>query len=230
MACLWCHCSVTEALTIRALFSLRSLDRPAICPACLAKFPKVAERTHCPGCKKAQPKATLCADCQMWQRLFPEECITHQALFYYGAQMQQYFQRFKGQGDYRLRALFAQQLRSVLQPQKKTLFVFIPTKPAHFLQRGFDPVAALFDHFVQPTPLLTKLDTTMPQAKKNRSERLATPQFFEFSGAYHQLRHVERIWLLDDIYTTGRTLFHARACLREAGYEREIVSFSLVRS
>ncbi len=38
-----------------------------------------------------------------------------------------------------------------------------------------------------------------------------------------------KVLILDDIYTTGRTLYHARDCLKEAFPGMQIESFSICR-
>lgn len=64
----------------------------------------------------------------------------------------------------------------------------------------------------------------MPQSAKDRQERLATPQPFvlEESGPFVG----QRIVLIDDIYTTWRTLYHAAELLSNKGCQ-EIISVTL---
>lgn len=95
-------------------------------------------------------------------------------------------------------------------------------------QRQFDPVVGLFQNIVALISALIKLPTTQAQAQKNRAERLATPQFLQFDRQYMALLAKPRLTILDNIYTTGRTLFHARDCLLAAGFQEKIHTFSLV--
>lgn len=228
--CLWCQRTLLPALTIRLIFSLQKIYWPKLCADCLTKFEPITVGNHCPTCQKEQVGTARCMDCDRWQRYYPQEHLQHQALFHYNAAMQTYFQRFKGQGDYRLRALFQNQLLTYFQSQQYDLYCFIPTETQHFQRRGFDHVQALFASFVTPTPLLLKQPTVCPQAQKDRQARLATPQFFTFSGQYKKMQHAKKILLIDDIYTTGRTFFHARTCLRDAGFKGSLATFSLVRA
>lgn len=230
MLCLWCQRTLTTNLTVKMIFSYRPIYWPRLCLDCLEKFEVIQLKNHCPVCQKKQTGRMICADCRYWQGCYPKEDGYHQALFHYNSEMQTFFQQFKGSGDYRLRTLFQAQLATYFQNQNYDLYCFIPTEAAHFKKRGFDHIQALFTPFVDNTPLLIKKPTLQAQAQKNRQARFETPQFFEFSGQYKKMHHAKKILLLDDIYTTGRTFFHAKKCLREAGFQGSLVTFSLVRA
>ncbi|WDT64868.1 ComF family protein [Companilactobacillus crustorum] len=76
--------------------------------------------------------------------------------------------------------------------------------------------------------LLKKNDADKPQAQKNRSERLKTPQTFLPLPELMKIQKNQRILILDDIYTTGRTLMHAHDIFLRAGF-KNICTFSLSR-
>ena len=63
------------------------------------------------------------------------------------------------------------------------------------------------------------------QAKKTRIERLQTPQLFDVI-APQQIKD-KNILLVDDIYTTGTTMSHAKKALLEAGAQ-EVRGFTLI--
>lgn len=56
-----------------------------------------------------------------------------------------------------------------------------------------------------------KVDTPA-QAKKTKEERMLMPQPFEVNVDKTKIINKEII-LVDDVYTTGRTMFHAAECL-----------------
>ncbi|MFD1672497.1 ComF family protein [Agrilactobacillus yilanensis] len=217
-------------MTITEIFKFEKLVANRLCNTCAAKFDPIDLKNCCPCCQKQQIGQQICLECRDWQRLYPQIQLHHQALYYYNAEMKDYFQQFKGNGDYRLRQLFQKQLFEVLNKKHYDLYILIPSQTNHLKQRGFDPVAALYVPFLSVTDLLTKQVTAKAQAQKNRQERLATPQFFEFTGQYRKIHRAQNILCLDDIYMTGRTFFHARDCLYTAGFRGNIDTFSLVRS
>ncbi|MFD1483986.1 ComF family protein [Lacticaseibacillus baoqingensis] len=206
--------------TLSQLFGRRPLQVPQLCAACLRTFAPIDAATACPGCgRQASPK--LCFDCQRWQQQGP--LLHHQGVFAYNAAMKAFIQRYKGLGDWRLHRAFQAQLI----PSKRGVFVPLTSEPKHFASRGFDPVLGLFAHL--PLRLwLQKADTPTPQAKKDRTGRLATPQSFTVRAGV-VFGQAKRVILVDDLYTTGRTFYHAAAALQAAGFQGEITSFSLIR-
>ncbi|NVY96825.1 ComF family protein [Lactobacillus sp. DCY120] len=152
----------------------------------------------------------------------------HQALFAYNSAMHDYFKRYKRYGDYALRRVFNDLLRQETS-KLKVPCIYIPSSASHLNQRGFDPVVGLFQEVFKLFPALIKMETTQGQSEKNRQERLATPQFFQFNSHYQVLLEEPQLLLVDDIYTTGRTIFHAQDCLRQAGFRGQFQSLSLAR-
>ncbi|KRM31143.1 late competence protein [Agrilactobacillus composti DSM 18527 = JCM 14202] len=193
-------------------------------------FQRIPKDNICPICQRLDTKGAVCTQCQAWQQLWPNETLENKAIFYYNHEMQAFFQQYKGNGDYRLADSFQAPLQAALKPQPKQLFTFIPSAPSHFEKRGFDPVVGLFSGVVPLVSLLTKAETPQPQAQKSREARLNTPQFLTFTGGRRQLKGIQEIILLDDIYTTGRTLMHGRTCLRNAGFSGDLKTFCLVRA
>ena len=105
-------------------------------------------------------------------------------------------------------------------------YVPVPSSPSHLEKRGFDTVCAIYQKLVPLTKLLVKADTEKAQGEKNREERLLTKQTF---SAIDNKNVSGKILLLDDIYTTGRTLYHARDALLEVYPNCKINSFTISR-
>lgn len=92
--------------------------------------------------------------------------------------------------------------------------------------RGFNQVKGLLGGCTITEVLVHQHKDKLAQSHKSRTERLATPQPFLLKNAARVLN--ERVILVDDIYTTGRTLYHAAVLLKEAGAS-EVLSISLAR-
>ncbi len=220
MNCLLCHQPLRDDPGLSGLLDARPLRPAQLCRPCFARFDQIDQQTVCPGCGRAD-SPSLCQDCQRWKAQ-GEQLLNHRAWFRYTAPMKAFIQQYKGLGDYHLHGAFADVLQVVGENQA---LVPIPSERGHYARRGFDPVLGLFGHL--PLALwLTKADTPVPQAQKTRAERLLTGQSFT---AHLPAKVPPHIVLLDDLYTTGRTLYHAKAALRAAGFEGEVISRSLIR-
>ena len=138
----------------------------------------------------------------------------------------EYMQRYKFLGDYRLRQVFTVELQQRIRQLQADLVVPIPVTTTTMATRGFNQVQGLIgDVTVAPLLRHRAVDKTA-QSHKSRQQRLQTPQPFILSDP--STVHGKRILLVDDIYTTGRTLYHAAVLLKEAQC-REIVSLSVAR-
>lgn len=196
-------------------------DRPSLCQHCLSSFEPISEE-HCQHCWKEGVSGS-CSDCQEWEK--EGHKVSHQALFTYNSAMKDFFSAYKFQGDYLLRYAFADQLRKVLRPYKTYTIVAIPVSQEKFHIRGFNQVEAFLNAAnIKFERVLEKRDTEA-QSSKTRADRLKTPQVFSIKEGKTL---PEKILLVDDIYTTGKTLQLAKEILLQAGV-KEVLTFSLSR-
>lgn len=224
MNCLLCGQALTADYTLAQLIDWRPIVATRLCASCLATFAPIDPKTRCPGCgRSASPR--LCQDCQRW-RLSEPALLHHRAPFAYNDAMKDFIQQYKGQGDYRLHAAFADVLQGPF-PRKAALVPLV-SEPSHLAARGFDPVLGLFAH-LSLHKWLVKTDTALAQAQKDRAERLKTPQSFRCIGDLAAMQRFREVVLLDDLYTTGRTMYHAAAALRAGGFTGRVTSYSLIR-
>ena len=220
MICLLCAQHLKKTLTFGELLILKK-EEGSLCLACYSSFEMIGEE-HCPNCYK-KGVSTLCQDCQLWCKEGIE--VSHEAIFSYNQAMKDFFSRYKFDGDYILRKIFATILRDFLIKYKDYHFILIPLSPERYAKRGFNQVAGLieaagFSHL----DVLGKREEKA-SSSKNRSERLATElPFFIKEG----IRIPKKILLIDDIYTTGATVNRVKSMLENAGAE-EVRTFSLVR-
>ncbi|MFC6176600.1 ComF family protein [Companilactobacillus huachuanensis] len=127
-----------------------------------------------------------------------------------------------------LARLFFQDIKNWSLRNNFDVVTYIPASKSHLQARGFDPVYELYADIFDLRPLLVKADADKPQAQKNRIERLRTPQTFSLLPEFGQIQKNQKILILDDIYTTGRTLMHAHDIFLKAGF-KNISTFSLSR-
>ncbi|MDE1542612.1 ComF family protein [Ligilactobacillus salivarius] len=91
--------------------------------------------------------------------------------------------------------------------------------------RGFNQVEGLIGDLPYSRVLkMKKLKRDKKQSEKSRSERLKTQQPFEYIGDKLQGNYV----IIDDVYTTGRTLYYAQELLLKNGASR-VCSVTLAR-
>jgi len=207
-------------LTFSSLLLLKN-DASCLCLDCDSTFERIGEE-HCPNCMKIG-LSTKCQDCQFWCKEGVE--VSHRAIFTYNRAMKDFFSRYKFDGDFLLRKVFASLLSEELKKYKEYQFVVIHLSPERLLERGFNQVEGLVD--AAGFKYLDLLDKREERASssKSRSERLATEiPFFIKSG----VSIPKKILLIDDIYTTGTTINRVKKLLEEAGAE-DVKTFSLVR-
>lgn len=228
MRCSYCQEELAHSLTLVELFLMRPLKEATLCAACQAKFVRLPETGICYGCNRLCPER-YCLDCQRWQRLYPHYDFHHEALFHYDEGMQEWIERYKFLGDYRLAQTFAEPLREYFQKRHDWLVMPLPLSTERLASRGFNQVSALLAAAEVPfTPLLEKKIDSPPQSKKNRQERMELSQPFSITDSNSSLLMGRQVLLVDDIYTTGRTIFHAAELVRQCS-PKTVQSFSLAR-
>ena len=139
--------------------------------------------------------------------------------------MKDYFSRYKFQGDYLLRNVFALSLRKELKNFQSYTILSIPLSESKMKTRGFNQVSGLLEAAQIPYQELLKKKESQTQSSKDRKERL------ENTGNFYMIENTKipkKILLVDDIYTTGATLQDAKMALFENG-AKEIMTFSLAR-
>ncbi|MBS9335611.1 ComF family protein [Fructobacillus sp. M1-13] len=141
--------------------------------------------------------------------------------------------RYKFLGDYRLRLLFQQAMRERvikrMKAEKLDYVIAIPISSERLAQRGFNQVAPFIPIQVPSCrPLRLKKQPKRDQSSKSRKERMESSQPFELEPDALKVVKGKRLLIIDDVYTTGRTLHHASALLLEAGAVH-VVSQSLAR-
>lgn len=214
MICLLCHTEYTIEATFHQLFLLKD-SSPGLCTTCHNKFQLITP-PYCSRCYKPDIK-DVCSDCKNWEK--EGIIVNHQAVFTYNTAMEEFFSRYKFLGDYRLHHVF----HKYFQIEKGYTIVPIPVSKQRFQERGFNQVAALLQQL--PFSSLLEKEEGPAQNTRTRNERLKNKNTFTLKA---KVKVPDKILLVDDVYTTGRTLQHAIAVLQQGGAQ-EIKTFSLCR-
>ena len=218
--CLLCKGQIEEKGSFLQLFLLKE-EGPSCCYTCYQNFERISEE-HCPRCFR-DGKSDLCTDCKKWEE--EGNLVQHQSIFTYNQAMKEYFSQYKFQGDYALRFVFAKAAKKAVKMFREHTIVPIPVSVEKFQVRGFNQVQGILDAGkVAYSNILEKKDT-LAQSSKTREERLQTQQVFKIKI---EVDLPDKILLVDDIYTTGKTLQLAKQILLEAGV-KEVLSFSVAR-
>lgn len=197
------------------------------------KFEKIKAHNICPGCSRQQKNDQPCEDCKKWRQQYPEISLNHTALFTYNEMAREYMDQYKFQGDLLLADVFSQQIYQALNMYQKSHFILpIPLNHLSKEVRGFNQVELLLKRAkIKYQPLLENIRQEVAQSSKNRIDRLKTPQPFQLLNMENiQDSSKNKILIVDDVYTTGRTILHARRLLEQSlPTNFETTSFSLFR-
>lgn len=212
MKCLLCKGPLYWQASLKQILSFGPLRPPVICQHCQSTFHRY-QPPFCPGCGRSN-HGGLCQECQLWQSQYGWVVHNH-CLFHYDDAMKDFMHQYKFVGDYRLRVVFYDIMQAWIKQQQFDYLIAIPVTKETMMTRGFNQTAGLIGDFDDHL-LLTKAESkSVPQSAKSRAERLKTPQPFALPDTA-QFRQ-RRILLVDDIYTTGRTLYHAASLFKSAG-------------
>lgn len=230
MKCVYCNKNDARSLSIKELFSFTPLWNPSLCDNCKNRFSSFEKLSTCFGCSKPlESDEAFCLDCKRWQLIYPTYEFHHEALYRYDEIMHQWFLQYKFIGDYRLAYSFSSEIYQTFR-QKKDIVVPVPLSEKRLEERGFNQVSAILDvSQVKYEHVLTRnCQDLIPQSKKNKHERMAMVQPFEMATDWKTKVNGKSFILVDDIYTTGRTLFHAADSLIKSG-AKKVSTFSLAR-
>lgn len=229
-SCLLCGQQFIPEISFLQIILPNKKREDKICCHCLSKF-ELLGNTRCLLCSKNLNIDGVCRDCQGWQSFYRNNTLKNHALYCYNSFFHDLMVNYKRYGDYVLYQVLQELCYQELKNMKYDLYVPVPTSPEHLKKRQFDTVSAIYADIVPLTPLLKKNSGSGAQGEKNRQERLLSPQSFLIAKDVQLRENISKgkILLLDDIYTTGRTLYHARDKLQEKFPGAAIESFSICR-
>ncbi len=210
MRCSCCQKELIKNLTLLELF-FQSSHR---CFHCQQLFTVIEQKVACPGCGRPN-SVELCGDCLQWQKQVGF-VLENRGLFYYDAGFRKWIEDYKFTGDYRLRGAFTTELNQALKNYRDYLICPMPLSMERFATRGFNQVSSCLELTNPPFHFLLARKELAPQSEKTRAERLKMEQPFTVKVPKEKIRN-QRVLLVDDVYTTGRTLVHGAELLYQNG-------------
>ena len=169
---------------------------------------------------------TICQECEeKFEPYSHEQKDEVVSLYHYNKAMQDFLHRYKFMHDVLLAKVFSEKIHHHLK-NRKELIVPIPIHPEKLKERTFSHVDELLKQAQIPFVHLLEKTTTETQGGKTREQRLKTPQLFRLKENVQI--YGKEILLVDDIYTTGTTIQHAKKALIEGGV-KSVKAFTLIR-
>lgn len=217
--CCWCGQTVSPSLTISEVFSFSRLSTDVRCEKCTKKLLSIDPKKSCPGCSRMQESDKVCPDCLKWQKIYPNMEFHHTALYTYEGLIREWLEVYKFKGDYRLAHFFSGDIRKATRSFGRSfLIVPIPVSVQSLKIRGFNQVEGLLQAAEVPfVPVLEHAGEGRKQSEKNRKERMESVQPFHIQPDNQNKVRNKKVLIVDDVYTTGRTIFHARDVVGKAG-------------
>ncbi|EOT47066.1 MULTISPECIES: ComF family protein [Enterococcus] len=226
MKCSYCQKAIVRNLTFSEIISLR-YPISEFCFSCQQRFIPIS-KFRCPTCCKTQEANHQCDECLLWQCNYPEYAFCHHALYQYKDGFKEWLTRYKFNQETLLASTFVPVLKQHLRRFDQWIICPIPLSTQRFSQRGFNQVEFVLTQAKIPYQMLLKKEIhSAPQSEKKRHERLQTRQPFQLAITADQVEG-RSILLVDDVYTTGRTMFHAAECLLRLPVKK-IQTFSFAR-
>ncbi|MDQ0166347.1 ComF family protein [Bacillus horti] len=216
---------------------------------------KWLEKELCPICSRQldsldstfirkHKEQTICYDCYRW-KLWEEQMGMGMILeknvsaVSYTPIVQEWMEQFKYRKDTRLAYFLASLIVNKALPrldrEEMDMILPIPLSAMRARERGFNQAERLADCLASALQLevtsdiLTMKDDLFKQSKKSRDERLAEmlKKFLKNQQSQVDI-YKKRVLLLDDVYTTGATLYAAAFILRQEG-AATVTSLTLAR-
>lgn len=234
MKCRFCQVTYSDFLQINEILSFKQLIKNNCCKDCYLELYLIqwGNEALCKYCRKTITSGSqVCADCSIWLNEVSNFQLDHTYLYEHNEKMSDFFKKYKFLGDIRLCDTFSKDISEHLKKYENQGFVIVPIPLSNnrLKKRGFNQVEAFLESSsISYERLIVKKGNKKSQSEKGRRERLKMKQPFIVDKKYQKKIKGKKILIVDDVYTTGRTMLHAYECL-SVYHPVEICSFSLSR-
>ena len=203
----------------------------ALCPRCRRRLPYLDQLTACPICGAAWGKG-ICCECnretlrQRGMERFPlDACIAATRL---ESDTRRIVVAYKDRGERRLAHAMARCMADAMpphwrRPDERSLIVPIPARREAVARRGFDHMRLIAKELqgITGLPVAYALESNRSHDQRALGARSRQQNM---AGSFRVVRRYAlgtrgRLILIDDVMTTGATLFAAADALRERGAE-----------
>lgn len=224
--CLWCD----EELIVHTNWGnvIHLQKQQKLCPLCIAKFKKITGN-RCTICSRPSGNKT-CEDCEKWKSIYAgnDPLDRNVSLYSYNHFMKEMIAKWKYRGDYILGEVFRREwlihfMKSYSTLKKQAAIIPIPLSDKRLIERGFNQSQLLASFLNLKQMEILKRIHSEKQSKKTRIERMMSENPFTLTKPI-----TKPVILIDDIYTTGRTIRHAANLLKINGCPK-VYAYTLVR-
>ena len=222
----------------REIKSWTQIVSPHLCIFCEAPAPLHSNPAICQVCDQVQWKSQRCPRCQ--RRCHPSEIYksrcqrckniaypfnSFQSIGPYKGALRQAILRSKFHHDPLAIRYINQKACLLNPPEDEAIWSFVPSHPKRLKERHSKKQhlitmteTLLRQRKVNFTPLLTKKDFRRPQIELNEKQRReALDQSYQYCGPEG---HIEKVYLFDDVWSTGTTLLSACRVLKAHGIKK----------
>ncbi len=226
MYCLWCDEEMIPEMTWTNIVLLAKQKQ--LCASCEKEL-ILLQGQRCHTCSRKSLNEE-CTDCKHWkQRKNGDDVLTfNYSVYAYNDRIQEMLAKWKYRGDYILGDIFKAQFVQSFKRHFSFLteeigIAPIPLSEQRMRERRFNQAEVLANFLpINHKIKLTRIHSEK-QAKKTRYERISSDNPFRLTKKVNK-----PVILVDDIYTTGTTVRHAAALLKEKGCPT-VYAYTLIR-
>lgn len=227
--CLYCFEPIQLSITWTNIVQLN--EYPLLCVECQNKLVFI-QGNRCHICSR-RSEFDYCYDCLQWKSYYREgdPLNKNMSIFVYNDFIKDIITKWKYRGDYILGFIFRKYVQDFfnhhyanMNKEKEMVVIPIPLTSERLTSRCFNQaeVLANFVKGINTEQLIRVINEK--QSKKSRKDRIMTENPFKLLKSLNK-----SVVLVDDIYTTGRTLRHAAQLLKDNGCQ-DVFALTLCRA